>query len=92
MKLYPLNKMASTIHKLRTNLPESLHPVAFSFIFKSMVKLAGTAGIRIEKLTHMSSRVTLANTRKVQNHIGGLHACSMALAAESATGILIGMK
>lgn len=32
------------------------------------------------------------DTLKVQNHIGGVHACGMALAAESATGILMGMN
>lgn len=36
--------------------------------------------------------VTLKNRRRVQNHIGGLHACGMALAAESATGIVVGMN
>ncbi len=36
--------------------------------------------------------VTLKNRRRVQNHIGGIHACGMALAAESATGIVVGMN
>jgi len=31
-------------------------------------------------------------SKQVQNHIGSVHACGMALAAESATGILIGMN
>lgn len=30
--------------------------------------------------------------RQVRNHIGGIHACGIALAAESATGIVIGMN
>lgn len=30
--------------------------------------------------------------KQVQNHIGGVHACGMALAAESATGIIMGMN
>ena len=84
--------MASTINKLQTTLPDSLHPFALSYLFNSMVKLAGTAGIRIESLSHTQSCITLANKKRIQNHIGGLHACSMALAAESATGILVGMN
>lgn len=39
-----------------------------------------------------SAVVTLKNRRRVQNHIGGIHACGMALAAESATGIVVGMN
>lgn len=39
-----------------------------------------------------SAVVTIKNRRRVQNHIGGLHACGMALAAESATGIVVGMN
>ena len=89
---YKLNKMATSIAKLQSIIPKSFHPMAISYVFNSMVKLAGTAGIRIESLTHKHAHVSLQNTRKIQNHIGGLHACSMALAAESATGILIGMN
>ncbi|CAM9798186.1 unnamed protein product, partial [Hapterophycus canaliculatus] len=56
------------------------------------VKLAGTAGVRVEELTSYRSVVTIKNVRRVQNHIGSVHACGMALAAESATGILVGMS
>lgn len=41
--------------------------------------------------TH-SAVVSIKNRRRVQNHIGGMHACGMALAAESATGIVVGMN
>eukprot|EP00579_Thalassiosira_antarctica_P028069 CAMPEP_0202005240 /NCGR_PEP_ID=MMETSP0905-20130828/10326_1 /ASSEMBLY_ACC=CAM_ASM_000554 /TAXON_ID=420261 /ORGANISM="Thalassiosira antarctica, Strain CCMP982" /LENGTH=92 /DNA_ID=CAMNT_0048562761 /DNA_START=16 /DNA_END=294 /DNA_ORIENTATION=+ len=92
MKSYPLNKMASTIHKLQSILPTSLHPTAITYLFNLTVKLAGTAGIRIESLSQTNSVLSLPNKKRIQNHIGGLHACSMALAAESATGILVGMK
>mmetsp|Transcript_15951 Transcript_15951/g.38334 ORF Transcript_15951/g.38334 Transcript_15951/m.38334 type:complete len:171 (+) Transcript_15951:80-592(+) len=92
MKSYELNRMASSITKIQSILPASLQPIAITYVFNSMVKLAGTAGIRIESLTQTRATITLPNKRKIQNHIGGLHACSMALAAESATGILIGMN
>ena len=85
MTAYKLNKMASSITKLQSILPNSLHPTAITYVFNHMVKLAGTAGIRIESLTHTQATVSLANKRRIQNHIGGLHACSMALAAESAS-------
>ena len=57
-----------------------------------MVKLAGTAGLQVEKLNSKEVEVYLRNKKKIQNHIGGLHACSMALAAESATGMIVGMN
>ena len=47
---------------------------------------SGTAGLRVDQLSLEKSEVFLKNRRRVQNHIGGLHACSMALAVESATG------
>ena len=89
MTAYKLNKMASSITKLQSILPNSLHPTAITFVFNHMVKLAGTAGIRIESLTHTHATVSLQNKRRIQNHIGGLHACSMALAAESASKICL---
>ena len=92
MKSFKPNKMAATIGKLQRHLPESLQPAAVSYLFNSMVKLAGTAGIRVESLSHTRALISLPNKKRIQNHIGGLHACSMALAAESATGILIGMN
>ncbi len=50
------------------------------------VKFAMTSGIRIEDLDETKAVVSLKNRRRVQNHIGGVHACGMALLAESATG------
>jgi len=89
---YKLNRMASSIKKMEKFLPTSFHSFGYTFIFNNMVKLAGTAGVRVEKLNKREVEVTLRNKRKIQNHIGGLHACSMALAAESATGMIVGMN
>ena len=72
MTKYKLNKMASAIQRIQSTLPESMHPFANSFLFNNMVKLAGTAGIRIDELSHKKATVSLANARRVQNHIGGL--------------------
>jgi acyl-coenzyme A thioesterase PaaI-like protein len=56
------------------------------------VKLAGTAGIRVEQMSGSKAVVSLKNKFRVQNHIGGIHACGMALVGESATGIVVGMN
>ena len=89
---YKLNRMASSIKKMEGVLPTSFHPLGYTVLFNTMVKLAGTAGLRVEKLNNREVEVHLRNRWRIQNHIGGLHACSMALAAESATGILVGMN
>ena len=73
-------------------LPTTWHAWGYTCLFNYQVRLAGTAGLRVDQLSHCESHVTLANRRNIQNHIGGLHACSMALAAESATGMVVGMN
>ena len=90
--VYKLNKMAKTVAKMESYLPKSLYPYGYTMLFNSMVKLAGTSGLFVERLSQKESEVYLKNRKKVQNHIGSLHACSMALAAESATGMLVGMN
>eukprot|EP00903_Cladosiphon_okamuranus_P013264 g12368.t1 len=85
------NKLASMVGKIG-RLPGPVRPWALSWMFNSQVKLAGTAGVRVEELTPNRSIVKVANVKRVQNHIGSVHACGMALAAESATGILVGMS
>ncbi len=52
----------------------------------------GTSRIRIENLTEQESVMTLANRKRVQNHIKGVHAAAMALLAETATGFVVGMN
>lgn len=60
--------------------------------FNSKVRFAGTTGIKIEKVTHQQTVLSLKNKKSVQNHIGGIHAIAAAVLAESATGIVFGMN
>lgn len=60
--------------------------------FNFTVKFAGTTGVKIEKVTHQQTVLTLKNTKTVRNHIGGVHAIAAAVLAESATGIVFGMN
>ncbi len=73
-------------------LPRFLRSPALSLLFGSQVKFAGTARVRVHELTHERAVMSLANRRKVQNHIKGVHAAAMALLAESASGFLVGMN
>jgi acyl-coenzyme A thioesterase PaaI-like protein len=56
------------------------------------VKMAGAAGILIDKLAIDEAILRLRNRRRVQNHIGGIHAAATALLAESATGAVFAMN
>lgn len=46
----------------------------------------------MEEMRQDKAVVTLKNRTRVQNHIGGIHACGMALVSESATGIVVGLN
>ncbi len=52
------------------------------------VPFLATTGLRFDELEPERVRVSVANQAAVQNHIGGIHACVMALLAETATGFV----
>lgn len=55
------------------------------------IHFVGTAGLRIEEIGTEQVIISIANKRRVQNHIGTVHAAAMALLAETATGLALGM-
>jgi acyl-coenzyme A thioesterase PaaI-like protein len=63
-----------------------------TFLFNHKVKLAGTARLKITHVDTHSVTFFQKNIKRVQNHIGGIHAASMALLAESATGFIVGIN
>ena len=73
-------------------LPAPLARRGTTLLFNSQVRFAGTGGLRFEELSAERAVVVIRNRRKVQNHIGGVHAGAMALLAETATGAVIGMN
>lgn len=73
-------------------LPSPLRARALSTVLGNVVPFVGTAGLRIEELTEERAIVVVANRRRVQNHIGGVHAAAMTLIAETATGFVVGMN
>jgi acyl-coenzyme A thioesterase PaaI-like protein len=83
-----LNRTVAIINRL----PVGWRSAALSGLFGWQVKLAGTAQIRVHELSREHAVLSIANRRKVQNHIKGVHAAAMALLAESATGFLVGMN
>ena len=57
-----------------------------------VIPFVGTAGLTIEAYTPTRVVATLANERRVQNHIGGLHAAAIALLAETVTGLVVALN
>ena len=54
--------------------------------------MVGSANIRYLEVSHAKVVVKIENHRAMQNHIGQVHACAMALIAETATGFVTGMN
>ena len=78
----------SKVHKA----PQFMQSFLLTRFFNFTVKFAGTTGIKIEKVTHQQTVLSLKNKTAVRNHIGGVHAIAAAVLAESATGIVFGMN
>jgi acyl-coenzyme A thioesterase PaaI-like protein len=84
------NKLSRMVVQIQ-RAPQWLQSWLLSQLFGRAVKFAGTAGIRIRQLTFQQAVLQQGNFRKVQNHIGSVHAAAMALLGESASGFLLGM-
>ncbi|OZG75117.1 DUF4442 domain-containing protein [Hahella sp. CCB-MM4] len=83
-----LNKIVSKINLL----PEVARSRALTLFFGKTVKFVGTAGAKVEELSDSRCVVTLKNRKRIQNHIGSVHAVANALIAETATGFIVGMN
>jgi len=54
--------------------------------------MVGSAKIRYQEVSASKVVVSMANHKVMQNHIGQIHACAMALLAETATGFVTAMN
>ncbi|WP_281560914.1 DUF4442 domain-containing protein [Thalassomonas sp. RHCl1] len=72
--------------------PAFMRSALLTKLFCSQVKYAKTSGVKLLKISHHQTELLLENKKKVQNHIGGIHAVAAAVLAESATGIVFGMN
>jgi len=85
------NNRLTTVVNTFQKLPSSLRTFALSKAMGRVIKYAGTSGLRFEKLTPNECIVVIPNRKKVQNHIGSVHAAAMGLLAETATGFMTGL-
>ncbi|WP_438030191.1 hotdog fold domain-containing protein [Sorangium sp. So ce233] len=86
-----VNLIARSIAPLQV-LPSFLRSRAQAALFHRMVPFTGTAGIHFDEVSPERVALRLANGRKVQNHIGGVHAAAAGLLAETATGFVVAVS
>lgn len=84
------NRLRRTLRPL-ARWPAGLGVPLRSFLIGRTIPFVGTAGLRIERLDEQGVVVFVANRRHVRNHIGTLHAAAMALLAETASGLALGI-
>jgi len=72
--------------------PDWLSRRLLTWMFRFKVKLTGTVSLDILGTDMQSVTFRQKNYKKVQNHIGSVHAAGMALLAESATGFVVGVN
>jgi len=84
------NQMSRLIAGL-DGLPDAERQDRQTLLLGKRVPFVGTAGLRIEELTHQRVVLSLQNRRRVQNHLQGVHAAAMALLVETASGFAVGM-
>lgn len=85
------NKFSRVVKKINA-LPLFCQSFLLTRVFCTTVKYANTSNVTLLSVTNNEARLTIANKKKVQNHIGGVHAIAAALLSESATGIVFGMN
>jgi len=84
----PLRTLADNVLKK----PLWLRFKILTWVFRYKVKLVGTCKVEIIDTDLKSVTFFVKNRKKVQNHIGSVHAATMALIAESATGFVVGVN
>lgn len=85
------NRLTRTLDKLNP-LPNFVHNWVRNRAIGSVVPFVGTAGIHFKKMSSEEVILELANRKKVQNHIGQVHAAASVLLAETASGMVVGMN
>ena len=85
------NRLERQLERLN-EVPAFARPWFRSVVLGRAVPFTGTAKLRFEEMSASSVQIFVANEHKVRNHIGGVHAMASTLAAETATGMVMGMN
>ncbi len=88
---HPPNRLARQLERLQ-EVPVFARLWFRSVVMRRAVPFIGTAGLDFLQMSPSLVEIGIRNEKKVQNHIGGIHASAMNLLAETATGMVVGMN
>lgn len=88
---YPPNRLERQLDRLN-DVPAFARPWIRSVVLRRAVPFTGTAKLHYEEMSPGAVQIFVANDHIVRNHIGGVHAMASTLAAETATGMVMGMN
>ena len=88
---HPPNRLERQLDRL-VDVPAFARTWFRSVVLRRAVPFTGTAGLEFLQMSRERVEIGLKNEKKVQNHIGGIHASAMNLLAETATGMVVGMN
>jgi acyl-coenzyme A thioesterase PaaI-like protein len=86
-----VNRFSRIVKKIK-KFPKINHSFLLTKLFCSQVKYASTSKVTLVDIEQQQVKLSMVNRKRVQNHIGGVHAIAAALLAESATGIVFGLN
>ena len=86
-----VNRFSRIVKKIK-KFPKISHSFLLTKLFCSQVKYASTSKVTLVDIEQQQVKLSMVNRKRVQNHIGGVHAIAAALLAESATGIVFGLN
>ncbi len=85
------NRLERQLAQLK-DVPAFARPWFRSVVLRRAVPFTGTAKLDFLQMTTAMVEIGVKNEKRVQNHIGGVHASAMNLLAETATGMVVGMN
>ncbi|MDP3709832.1 MAG: DUF4442 domain-containing protein [Polaromonas sp.] len=88
---HPPNRLERQLDRL-SDVPAFARPWYRNVVLRRAVPFAGTAGLDFLQMSTDRVEIGLKNEKKVQDHLGGIHASAMHLLAETATGMVVGMN
>ena len=87
----PPNRLERQLDRLQ-DAPAFARPWVRSLVLRRAVPFTGTAGLDFLHMGRERVEISIRNEKKVQNHLGGIHASAMNLLAETATGMVVSMN
>ncbi len=85
------NRLERQLERL-AEIPAFARPWFRGVALRRAVPFAGTAGLDFLHISCERVEIGVKNEKKVQNHVGEIHASALHLLAETASGMVVGMN